>query len=657
MKPFESKASLRRELALFPDAGRLPLARPVSEIAVAGPLAGPVVTERLASYLLDPRGGALLALDEDHATWLSGPLFQWVGPGNAVPHDDQLAALIVAPLLGDGTALAPLLLHHRFSPRADDAVAIAVAALELPAQAAALEALYADAGPEPELLALSLVQCGRVLAWCPHLLEWPIAERIVDALLARLAPTQPRPVLDGVVRALGPIARHPGPLGARVRAAALAGLGAATPAPPASFLAEVTAIGARRAAPDLDAYLALPAREVARACAHLLGRAAPDEPEAFGAYRARVLDRPDGDALLVPFVDGLVAAAHVPAVSQLVSALLEGSEGQVMSALGLAAQIPLDDLAPRLATQLDAPAAARRAMAVAALELIDGGEALDVDALLALRLGDPSPDVAAAAVRVLVARGRRDLVGRHSARDPHPVRRAVMLAGLGELSVAVVGELVTGALADLDGIDVATAEEDSDEVTPVTRLLADTLLTTVAGLDTAINLMAGVHDAVGLLALASLPGADRDVGILAPPQVRTRLAQATIAIAEDEGDGELGSLALYLLARMSAGDETIAAEVAGALTATDGHAGTLITALGELRVASAATGEALAPFLDPGSPIGARVAAAAVAGRALPAGHPAWAHVRELLTLGTIARAAAWTALRDRVRRQPPATT
>ncbi len=231
----------------------------------------------------------------------------------------------------------------------------------------------------------------------------------------------------------------------------------------------------------------------------------------------------------------------------------------------------------------------------------------------------------------------------------------VMLAGLGELSVAVVGELVTGALADLDGIDVATAEFDTDDVAPVTRLLADALLTTVAGLDTAINLMAGVHDAVGLLALASLPGAARDVGILAPPQVRTRLAQATIAIAEDEGDGELGSLALFLLARMSAGDETIAAEVAGSLTATDGHAGTLITALDELRVASTATGEALAPFLEPGSPIGARVAA--VAGRVLPDGPPAWAHVRELLALGTIARAAAWTALRDRVRRQPPPTT
>ena len=221
----------------------------------------------------------------------------------------------------------------------------------------------------------------------------------------------------------------------------------------------------------------------------------------------------------------------------------------------------------------------------------------------------------------------------------------VMLAGLGELSVAVVGELVTGALADLDGIDVATAEFDTDDVAPVTRLLADALLTTVAGLDTAINLMAGVHDAVGLLALASLPGAARDVGILAPPQVRTRLAQATIAIAEDEGDGELGSLALFLLARMSAGDETIAAEVAGSL----------ITALDELRVASTATGEALAPFLEPGSPIGARVAA--VAGRVLPDGPPAWAHVRELLALGTIARAAAWTALRDRVRRQPPPTT
>jgi hypothetical protein len=49
-------------------------------------------------------------------------------------------------------------------------------------------------------------------------------------------------------------------------------------------------------------------------------------------------------------------------------------------------------------------------------------------------------------------------------------------------------------------------------------------------------------------------------------------------------------------------------------------------------------------------PIGARVLAAAACGRALPIDHPAWTDVRALLELGTIARAAAWTALRDRAR-------
>jgi hypothetical protein len=91
--------------------------------------------------------------------------------------------------------------------------------------------------------------------------------------------------------------------------------------------------------------------------------------------------------------------------------------------------------------------------------------------------------------------------------------------------------------------------------------------------------------------------------------------------------------------------------IADALVADDGFAGNLVGALGELRAPTAGTAKALAPLLDPGAAIGARVACAAVAGRALPADHPAWSAVRELLQLGTIARAAAWSALRDRARR------
>jgi hypothetical protein len=122
-------------------------------------------------------------------------------------------------------------------------------------------------------------------------------------------------------------------------------------------------------------------------------------------------------------------------------------------------------------------------------------------------------------------------------------------------------------------------------------------------------------------------------------------------IATDaEAGAELGTLALGLLAHVSAGDTTLADVIADALATTEGYAGNLIAALGELRVATPRTGEVLAALVAPNQPLGARIMAAAVCGRALPRGHAAWAHVRELLELGTIARAAAWAALRDRAR-------
>ncbi|MBA3452501.1 MAG: hypothetical protein H0T42_05320 [Deltaproteobacteria bacterium] len=646
---------VRRQLALYADADRLPLGPGFIEVASHGPLPIADATQMLATYLLDPRAGAMLATSEDLATWFESPLFAWVGPGNAAPLDDLIAALIAAPVLGRGAALASVLTAGRFSPRADDLVALAICSLDLPAQATALEALFADAGPDHELLGLSVVQCGRVLAWAPHLLEWPVAETIVKALLARLGPATPKPLLDGISRALGPIAMRPGPLAETIRTAALAGLEALTqmtnPGKSGSFLDQVTTIGKTRTLPDQDRWMSQPRREVAHACAYILGVASPLERTAFSSYRDRVLDRPEADGLFLPFVEGLIAGAHIPAVGELVQGMLAASDAEAAAGLGLAAALPLDSISHLIIAHLDAPQISLRTLAVAAAEILASTEDLDVDASIAMRLGDPSPEVCAAATRSLLARGRRDLLGKHSARDPHPVRRAVVLAGLGEVSVAVIGELVTGSLARLDDVNTETEPTSEDEdVTPVTKLLADSLLCSVKGIEVACDLIGGVPDSVGLLALACLPGTQRDIGILAPPGPRTALARVTIDIAQAD-DAELGALALYLLARMSAGDETIAEVVSDALAATDGWAQNLLAALGELRVASERTGAALAPFLGPDSPIGARVAATAVSGRVLPADHAAWAHVRELLELGTIARAAAWSALRDRARR------
>ena len=648
---FTSRAAVRRALCQLPDAGRTSLGAVFAEQAGAGPLPPDEVVELLTAYLLDPRGGAILATTDDRAIWLESPLFTWVGPGNAAPMHDQIAALVVAPVLQHGAALSPLVLSRRFAPRADDLVALAVSALDLPAQATALEQLFGDPGPEPQLLALSIVQCGRILAWAPHLLEWPIAEHVVTALIALLDPARPAPLLDAVARALGPIAARPGPLAARVRTAALAGIEAATAAKPVGFSAQVASIGRSRAVPEK--YLELPRREVASACAYILGFSAPQEREAFVRHRALVIDRPDASALSGPFVDGLVAAGHVAAISELVAALLIDDEGNPALALDLASRIPLDPIGPLLLEQLDAPSDLRRAVAIGAVELLETTDEVDVEAALALRLSDPSPEVAAAATRTLLARDRRDVVSEHLGRETSPLRRAIAQTGLGELTVPVIGEIVRDGLAGLPGRRADEDGEEDDAPSPLTQLLADGLLCSVAGIEVAADLIGGVPDAAGLLALASLPNTDRDSGVIAPPGARAHLAQVTTGIGGTLDDqDELAALGLYLLARMSAGDEIVADVVADALDATEGYATNLIAALGELRVANDRTAAALAPFLDPDQAIGGRVIAASICGRALPADHPGWVHVRELLELGTIARAAAWSALRDRARRR-----
>ena len=150
------------------------------------------------------------------------------------------------------------------------------------------------------------------------------------------------------------------------------------------------------------------------------------------------------------------------------------------------------------------------------------------------------------------------------------------------------------------------------------------------------------------MALAASVDVERDVGVLAPPEVRAHLAGVVLRLAEPE----LAGLGLFLLARVSAGDAVVADVVAEALAGADTSAENLVAALAELRVATAKTAGALAGLVAPGQPIGVRVLAAAACGRALLADHAAWHDVRALLELGTIARAAAWTALRDRARRE-----
>ncbi|MDX2091668.1 MAG: hypothetical protein SFX73_27655 [Kofleriaceae bacterium] len=659
MMPFTCRASTRRELALFADisdpVSRLSLAKPVSELLLNGPLETDAALSALVAYLFDPRAGAILALDEQRHAWLDEPLFTWVGPGNAAPLDDHFAALAAARALAQGNTLADVARNGRFAPRADDAIALAVSALDPSVQAATLESLFADPGPDHTVLALSTVQCGRVLGWTPGLLDCAVAESIVDALLARMSAASPHPHLDQVMRALGPIARSQSSLGKRVLAAAYAGIAAVAP-PKRSFLDQVTSISSTRG--DIERFKLLPQRELARAWAFVLGYAAPTERTEFISVRDKLLAPPENGDLFGPFVEGLIAVGHVPAVAELAAGILASEAHGVGSALELAAALPLDPLASELTALIDATDPRTRVQAIAAVEMLDDDDNNDDDAIriderLAARLWDPSPEVCAAATRTLVARGRTDILADHAANEPDRTRRAIVLVGLGDLSVPSVAELAAGTLAGLDELDTIQPADDAEtEVTPVMRLIAETLLATQQGLELTTDLVGGVQDAAGLFALAALPGAERDIGVLAPPEPRMRLAQVTLDVAMNNTDTELGTLALFLLCRMSAGDETIADVVSDALAASNGFGAQMIAALGELRVANEKTGSVLAPFLGADSPIGARITAAAIAGRTLPAEHPAWTQVRELLELGTFARAAAWAALRDRARRQ-----
>src|SRR5207253_8568599 len=98
----------------------------------------------VSAYLLDRESGAIAAED--------GPLYTAVGPRAVVPIDDVIAALVAGPRLARDGVLATELIARRFAPRADEAVALAVAELPAAAQEAALEMLFSDPGPDAELL-------------------------------------------------------------------------------------------------------------------------------------------------------------------------------------------------------------------------------------------------------------------------------------------------------------------------------------------------------------------------------------------------------------------------------------------------------------------------------------------------------------------------
>ena len=126
---------------------------------------------------------------------------------------------------------------------------------------------------------------------------------------------------------------------------------------------------------------------------------------------------------------------------------------------------------------------------------------------------------------------------------------------------------------------------------------------------------------------------------------------ATVRDSAQSDDGnQFLEFVLYAACRFGAVDDTVLSRLRSSWTIPDDEHQLLFNALGELRARSAGTAAMLRPHLDSNASLQRRVMAAAIAGRCLLPDDLAWPAVRELLTLGTMARAVTWLALRDRAR-------
>ncbi len=653
--PLGLSAALRRQWITAGDARQLPLSQAVLDAAAIGGMNVLESAEALTTYVLAPTRTCLLATTAARQQWLSeSPLFTWAGPGNAVVFDDAAAALATLPMWIGLHELSPLLQRHRFAPRADDAIAVAVSALQLGAQAQALEQLLAQPGPDADNLHLSTLQCGRILAWCPHLLEWPVAETIVERLLGLLVPTGPRPLQLLAARALGPIAARTAPLADRVKATvhnilencASAPGGNAGPSVGtgglAALISQINHGGDREHA----YFMARPARQLAQTCALILGHAAPLDPAGFGQLAETLLDRTTADErdsgdLFAPFVDGLLAGAHHHGLAALVAQLIEdhADDGQYGLALDVLQRFPIDDAAPWLVATTEHESNAVRADACKALTLV-AHATVDIDAALVRRLADPALGVVCAAASALRQRGRASLLQAHAATEQHAGRRSIAFANCGTATTEVVGELAHAA--------VAAIERDDDLAgSSLAMLLHHALFASFEDAITANNLLRGAPATV--LPLATAIAADAvAAAVRVPPALAADFAATIDLVAA--ADAALAPYAMFVAAAVSVGDIGLAHRVCGELLNDDGQGAIRLATLGLLDVRDDITGAAVAAHLSDDQAIADRVLAATIAGRALPFDHPAWHDIGELLQLGTTASAAAWTALRDRQR-------
>lgn len=597
-------------------------------------LAGADGAARFAAYLLDPVGRPLAA---DERCLLE----KHIGPGCAVAVSDDVAAIVAASRWVAGDKLSDELLAARFHVRADEAVAAAVARLAPEAATAAIAMLAAQRGPDEATLHLATLQAGRALAWRPELAER--SGELVPSLLALLDRGSPRPLLQALVSVLGPLAAAD----PKIRSVVLAKLHAARAAitgrrTGGSFLAELEALDKPRTIPDEDYLHTLPDRELLEVASEILGRAAGVlEPAAFVPFQQEVLA--DDETMLPFFVDGLVSAAAIGPLAQLVVQLLDTTDEEPRTfGLVIASQLPLDACSELLVACLDDRRPRVRARAVQACTLLEPDVA--VPALVA-RLDDLDPGVCARAAKALVELGERAQVAERRIPSGPVVgktreRTAAVRSALGEPSLDVVGALLPMVAAQ------AEAAESLDDA-PLVDALGSVFLGSPEGLQIAAAVVHEIPEALPIVALV-LSGGDDPTPFAVSDGVRHELA-ATLDPIIDEG-GEAGMLAVAMLARFSLGDAAMIDRIVDADARNEGYAQHTLSALAYVRVRSDRAVQILGPLLEDIEHLPAVLLAAGVAGVALPVEHPLWGRVSELLGLGVHARAAAYAALASRRR-------
>jgi hypothetical protein len=629
----------------------------ISTPAILGPIALADAERRLADYLLDPCGDALAGAADD--PWLAQSLLLVpVAPGFARPVAEDLAAVIAAPQLIDGARLSQAAISARFTGRADDAIAAAVATLEPSAAVAAIRALAAAPGPDEDRLHLALLQAGRALAWRPELAGGTARTTIIDPLIALVDRTSPEPLLAAIAPILGALGAAASPVAAHVCDAILARFAAAKQRitgrrAATSFLGELRALDKPRALSDEDYYITLPDRQVAQACARIAGRAAAGRTrDGFVVLQTAVLEDELGTSLLPAFVDGLIDGAALAPLAELVTHLLASADEDArLLALYVAARIPLDDAADACLECLADRRPRVRVRAARAATLVAPERAVPA---LSSALDDADPGVCATAARGLVELGRRDLI--EERRMPIGVaigrareRTAAIRAAIGDTSVDVMSALmaIANAEAERDAGLEARPDAGGSDGAPLTDALGTMVRGTAAGLRIAVGLMREAPGALPLLALA-LAGIDGTPSVALAPELRAELAAVLDPIIA--GGGDAGMLALETLCRFSRGDAAMIERILAAGAREDGYAQMVLASLAHVRVRGARAADSLAPWLDHHEHVGATMLAAGVAGLVMPVDHPLWARVAELAELGTVGASAVYTAFGNRAR-------